>query len=645
MRDLLDYYERELGFLRNMGKEFAQKYPRVASRLLLEADNPDPHVERMIESFALLAGRIHLKLDDEFPEITESLLNILYPHYLAPTPSMSIVQFLLDPDQGKLTSGYNIERGTLLYSKPINTTQCRFRTGYPVTLWPIEVVSASLAPLSPANNRGQWPEARIKISLRCINETRLADLKVVLGDRQRTIDSLRFYLNGDPPLVYPLYELLFNHVTRAELKPVASSRKKDGEKAGDEQRKPSPVEVKLKAVGFEDDENLLPYAVRSFPGYRLLSEYFAFPEKFLFFDVVGLTEAARAGFGEQFDLIINLRDVTPPQAELDADAFQLGCAPIINLFSMTADPITLTQRKHEYRIEPDIYRPLATEVYTVDRVFTTDPHQQQTREFQPFYSFRHAEEEEEEEPCYWYASRRPSDRKDIPGTEVWLSLIDRGFNPHVPAVETVTLYVTCTNRDLPRLLNPNIPKRDQQGKIILNKYESDFQIEGSAPLAFVRCLKNPTETLRPPLGRGAQWRIISHLSLNHLSLVGNEKNNDSPDALREILLLYDFTGSLAMRRQINGILQVSSRRKVERIRQPNADLRIGANYVRGVETTVKLDEEQYVGGGLLLFTAVLERFLGLYASVNSFNQLVVSTKQREGIVKRWPPRMGEHILL
>jgi len=158
-------------------------------------------------------------------------------------------------------------------------------------------------------------------------------------------------------------------------------------------------------------------------------------------------------------------------------------------------------------------------------------------------------------------------------------------------------------------------------------------------------LKNPTETLRPPLGRGAQWRIISHLSLNHLSLVGNEKNNDSPDALREILLLYDFTGSLAMRRQINGILQVSSRRKVERIRQPNADLRIGANYVRGVETTVKLDEEQYVGGGLLLFTAVLERFLGLYASVNSFNQLVVSTKQREGIVKRWPPRMGEHILL
>jgi type VI secretion system protein ImpG len=228
MRDqLLGYYERELGYLRQQGAEFAQKYPKIAGRLLLEPDKcEDPHVERMIEAFAFLAGRVHLKIDDEFPEITESLLNVLYPHYLAPIPSMAIAQFALDSQQGKLTTGYNIERHTVLYSRSVQGTPCRFRTCYPVTLWPVEITEATLESKDPVDRQGKWSQAALKINLRCLNNTRLSELSAGENQAQR-IASLRFYLNGEPQLVYPLYEMIFNNVTTVELRPV-QVRKRNG---------------------------------------------------------------------------------------------------------------------------------------------------------------------------------------------------------------------------------------------------------------------------------------------------------------------------------------------------------------------------------------------------------------------------------
>ncbi|HWQ33710.1 MAG TPA: type VI secretion system baseplate subunit TssF [Blastocatellia bacterium] len=622
MRDeLLEYYERELVFLRQMGAEFARKYPRIAARLQLEPDKcEDPHVERLIEAFAFLAGRVHLKLDDEFPEITESLLNILYPHYLAPIPSMSIVQFSLDPAQGRQTAGYLIGQGTVLYSKPVRETRCRFRTCYPVTLWPIEVTAATLDSPVPLNARGQWSEATLRLSLRCLNNTKLTNLQLIAGERSGGISELRFYLNGEPQLVYPLYELLFNHTQRAELQPVASRTRTRSLSAP----QPDPVEVALRPVGFEATEGLLPYTPRSFPGYRLLTEYFAFPEKFLFFDVTGIERAAQAGFGEQFELRIQLADVTPPSAPLEAGTFRLGCTPVINLFRKTAEPVALSQQQHEYALIPDVHRPHATEIYSIDEVTSTDPLLQQSRRFQPFYSIRHTEEREENQ-TFWYATRRPSLRRDDQGTEMYLSLVDLGFDPHVPAIETLTVHTTCTNRDLP-------------GKMPFTGSEGEFQVEGTDSRVRVRCLKKPTVTLRPSLRRGAHWRLISHLSLNHLSIV--EGADGSPDALREILLLYDFLDSAATRKQIAGITRVSSRRVT---RQTGS--RVGTGFVRGIETTIEFDEDQFVGTGVFLLASVLERFLGLYASLNSFNQLVARTRQREKELKKWPPRMGEQILL
>ena len=632
MRDeLLGYYERELAFLRQMGAEFAQKYPKVASRLQIENDKTeDPHVERMMEAFAFLAGRIQLKIDDEFPEVTESLLNVLYPHYLAPIPSMSIVKFALDPEQGKLTTGYFIPRETTLYSRPIQGTPCRFRTSYPVTLWPIEVASAAIESRAPVDTRGKWEEATIRLSMRCLNNTTLTELQTGETEKHkaRPIESLRFYLNGEPQLVYTLYEIIFNHATRVELRATGGGVRR----AGATGRRSQPVSLTLpassiKAVGFESDEGMLPFTARSFPGYKLLTEYFTFPEKFLFFDVTGLHEAALTGnFGAEFDILIYVEDVQPPRFTVDAGTFQLGCAPVANLFTKIAEPINLTAEQNEYRVIPDVHRQMATEVYSVDAVTTTDPYLKQSREFQPFYSLKHSEGRGEDR-TYWYANRRASQREDDDGTEVYLSLVDLGFNPHVPAVETVTVHTTSTNRDLP-------------GKLPFGGSEGDFEVEGTGPLSRVRALRKPTATIRPPLRRAAHWRLISHLSLNHLSIVESAREGDAAEALREILLLYDFMDSSATRKQVLGISRVSSRRVV---RQTGS--RIGTGFVRGIETTIDFDEDEYVGSGVYLFAAVLERFLGLYVSVNSFNQLVATTQQREGMLKRWPPRAGEQILL
>ncbi len=619
MRDeLLGYYERELAFLRQMGAEFAEKYPKVAGRLLLEADKcEDPHVERMIEGFAFLAGRVRLKIDDEFPEVTESLLNVLYPHYLAPVPSMSIVQFALDPTQGKLTTGYKIDRESTLFSRPVQRVPCRFRTCYPVTLWPIEVVSSSLESLDPVDTRGKWAEAVIRISLRCVNETRLSELTVEDAEGKRLIDRLRFFISGEPQVAYPLYEMIFNNAARVEIKPI------DGKKARSMPPIVRPPDCVI-SVGFQADEGMLGYTARSFMGYRLMTEYFAFPEKFLFFDVTGLEAAARAGFGDQFEILIYLKNVEPPRGVVDKDTFRLGCAPIINLFKKTAEPIQLTQQQHEYHVIPDVHRQMATEVYSIDSVTTADPYLQLSREFQPFYSHSHTYGREEH-GTFWYGARRPSQRKDDPGGEVYISLVDLSFNPHVPAADTITLHTTCTNRDLPARL----PFGDREG---------DFEVEGVAALSSVRCLKKPTDTLRPALGRAAHWRLISHLSLNHLSIV--DAPDSLPNALREIMMLYDFMDSAATRKQIAGMNKISTRSAVRQV-----GARIGAGFVRGIETTIEFDEAEYVGSGVFLFSAVLERFLGLYASLNSFSQLVARSKQREGYLKRWPPRAGDQILL
>jgi len=599
--ELLPYYQEELLFVRQVGAEFAAKYPKIASRLLLEPDKcEDPHVERMIQAFAFLAARVRHKLDDDFPEITDSLLSVLYPHYVAPIPSMAIAQFVVDPQRGKLTQAHRIPRGARLYSPPVGGAPCRFRTAYPVDLWPIEVTSARI---DAADGLGASAGAVsvIRLGLRCIGTT-LAELGV---------SELRFFLQGEGHQVYPLYELLFNHVPEVQLRP------------GPRQRGISPIRLRpssIRPVGFAADEGLLPYSPRSFLGYRLLHEYFAFPEKFLFFDLGGLERAVQAGFKEELEVLLFL-DHMPKLAEhIRPSMFRLGCVPVVNLFQQLAEPIRLSQTQAEYRVVA-VGRPDATEIYAVDSVVSTSPDRPDPTVYQPFYSFKHAVDLEQQR-TFWYATRRPSDRKGDAGTEVYLSLVDLDFTPTVPPEETLTLHVTCTNRDLPARL----PFGGERGEL---------ELEAAAPISKIVCLTKPTSTIRPPLGDRAQWRVISHLSLNYLSIADGGR-----EPLQEILRLYDFSNSPVIREQINGIVDVSSRRVVGR---PTSMPWNG--FCRGLEVTIAFDEDKYVGVGLFLFASVLEKFLGLYASLNSFTQLVARTRQRKEPMKRWPPRAGEQILL
>jgi type VI secretion system protein ImpG len=624
MRDeLLGYYERELIFLRRMGADFAKKYPKIAARLLLDEEKvEDPHVERMVEAFALLAGRVSLKLDDELPEITESFLNVLYPHYLSPIPSMAIAQFSFGSPTDKITNVQKLERNAKLYSRPINGTPCRFRTCYNTQLFPIELQSAKLESPAPKDARGKFAESYIKLSMRCFGDASLHELKI--GETGEPPDSLRFFLNGDPQLTFPLYEMIFNHASAVEFRAKETPLGDKGmmTMTNIPLAPPKPVILSadaIRQVGFDEPQGMLPYTKRSFIGYRLLTEYFTFPYKFLFFDIFGLDQAILKKFGSHFDVIIHLKDISPPRSEITADNFKLGCTPIVNLFSQTADPIYLSQKKYEYHIMPDVHRQNTTEIYSIDEVNSTDPQSNTNRTFEPFYSQKHAYGEQMEK-VFWYANRRQSQRQDDDGTEIFMTTVDMQFNPRTPAAEVLTVKTTCTNRDLP-------------AKLPFGGKESDFEVEGTALLSKVRCLTKPTETIRPPQRRAAQWRLISHLNLNHLSLT-------STDALQEILQLYNFDDSSATRKQILGIKSVESRKIVKQIGG-----RIGTGFVRGLETTIEFDEEEFVGSSYFLFSCVLERFLGVYASVNSFNQLVIKTKQREGVVKRFDARAGEQILL
>lgn len=595
---LLQYYERELTYIREMGAEFAKKYPKIAGRLQLEADKcEDPHTERLIEAFALLCGRIHHKIDDDFPEITESLFQIIYPHYISPIPSMTVVRF--DPVRQTIpASGLTIEKGTQLYSKPVGGTACQFSTAYPAVLWPVDVAGAGLRDMKRLREGAQQT---LWIQLRCYNNLTLP---------QVGFDTLRFYLNGSHQHMFALYELLFNNVVAVEFETTGRDGTKKIVSSGPDTIRP---------VGFDPDEVLIPASPRSFPGYLTLFEYFCFPEKFLFFDLAGLDRIRELANGDTVDVSIYLDRPARHGIVVNEETFCLNAAPAVNLFRKTAEPIRVERQLSEYRVIPDMRRQDAAEVYYIDRVVSTSPAQPgRTIEIRPFYSVRHHLEEGQKGSSFWHMRRALSGRKGDSGTEVYLSFADAVFNRVDPGFEVVTVHTVCTNRDLPARL----PFGDAAG---------DFSLDTAMPVARITCLIKPTPTRRPGLRGALQWRLISHLSLNYLSLVEGGES-----ALQELLRLYDFENSPSTAQQIAGISSISSE---------HVTRRMGRSFCRGMHVTLTLDEDKFVGAGLYLFAAVLERFLAQYVSVNSFTQLEVKTLQRKEALKKWPPRNGKRILL
>jgi type VI secretion system protein ImpG len=601
---LLPYYNRELAALRKLGAEFAAAHPKIAGRLRLSGDAvDDPHVARLLEGVAFLGARVQQRLDDEFPELTDALLDVLYPHYLAPVPSCTIAQFHCAPD---LDIPVPVPAGIALDTEPVRGEVCRFRTAWAQTLWPIEIESVQLTGLpltAPPNPRAAGAVAVLRIRLRCTGKTTVT----ALG-----LDRLRVFLRAPTNVSLPLLELLSAH--------AVSVGYANGPTDAAAAILPGSA---IAPVGLAPDEAILPWPARSFSGFRLLTEYFAFPEKFLFVDFTGIERKTLLHAGERMEIFVWL-DRTEVELErtLRADSLALGCTPLVNLFEQRCEPVALSQTETEYRVVPDVRRPTAMEVWQVERVVETRA-DGKARPWRPFYRLARPEEPTTADPGgSYHTTRRAS---GVGGTETYLAAFDPGFDPDQPADGVLSVQALCLNRDLPA----GLPFGGDHPLLRL--------VEGNALIGRVACLTAPTPTLRPQRQEAGFWRLISHLSLSHLSVV---EGAAGAAALKEVLRLYDLRDVSETRAAIDGLLAVSAKPGVSRV--PGS--RAGA-FCRGLDVTLEFDARAWQGGGLHLLASVLDRFLALHATVNSFVRCTAVLRGRPDRVAAWPARAGARVLL
>lgn len=617
---LLNLYNRELQYVRELGAEFAREYPQVAGRLGIEAfECADPYVERLLEGFAFLAARVQLKIDAGYSRFTQHLLDIVYPQYLAPTPSMAVVQLQPNLAEGSLAQGYRVPRGSALRTLigRGEQTPCEYRTGHEVTLWPLEIARAEytgyVGDLSDIRLRSR-PRAALRVLLRATAGLKIADLT--------GLDELTLFIRGSDELPMRIYEQLLGHtvalIARAPGRPPAWQE---------------VVERPVVAVGFEDDEALLRVGPRSFAGYRLLHEYFAFPARYLFVKLTGLRAAAKRATGTELELVIvsDLHERTLDGA-VAAEHLALHCTPAVNLFPRRADRIHLTEGTFEYHVIPDRTRPMDFEVHAITEVGGYGVSADLKQTFEPFFAWNH-QTSADAPPAYFTVQRQPralsakqrltGPRSSYVGSEVFVSLVDPNGGPYRSQLKQLAVEVTCTNRDLPL-------------HIRLGQGRTDFTLDAGAPIQAIRCVAGPTPP-RVSHGHGdTAWRLISHLSLNYLSLldVPGEGHNEGAAALRELLSLYADLTDPAYHRQIEGVRSTA----VAPITRP---LPIAGPTVfgRGLEITVSCDDGAFEGTGIFLLGAVLERFFAKYVSINSFTETVLRSVQR-GEVMRWPTRTG-----
>jgi type VI secretion system protein ImpG len=607
---LLPYYNRELNALRELAAEFAQAHPKIAGRLRLTAEAADdPHVERLLEGVAFLAARVHHRLDDEFPELTDALLGVLYPHYLAPVPSCAVVQFT---PQADLRVPLRVPAQTVLDTDPVGGQPCRFRTAYPTTLWPVEIESVRLSGLplaAPTNPRAPGAAAVLRIALRCAApDMTFAELGV---------DRLRLFLRAAPAVSLPLYELLCGHAL--------------GVAYADGPADPAPVllppEV-IVPVGFGPEEALFPWPARSFSGFRLLTEYFAFPEKFLFLDLTRIEAKTLVAAGRRLEVFVYLdRAAAELERAVGTDTLALGCTPMVNLFPQPCEPVPLSHTETEYRIIPDLRRPAGLELWSVQAVREARA-DGSVRRWLPFYRMTHgaaaAAETAGGSPGFYNVTRRPSATR-LGGTETYLALHDPDLDVDHPADAVLSVDALCLNRDLPAQL----PFGGGQPRLRL--------VDGVGSLAGIACVSAPTPTLRAPLREDGYWRLVSHLSLGHLSVVGGEVG---AQALKEMLRLYDLREIAETRAAIESLLAVSAQPGTARV--PGS--RAGA-FCRGLDVTLEFDAASWQSGGLFLLASVLEHFLALHATVNSFVRTRAVLRGRPGVAAAWPARAGARVLL
>jgi len=618
---LLRYYNTELHHLREMGGEFAKEFPKIAARLGMDGfECADPYVERLLEGFAFLAARVQLKVDSEFPRFTQHMLDMVYPNYNEPVPSMTVVQLQPDLAEGSLAEGFLVERQTALRSQigKGEQTACEYRTAHNVNLWPLEITEAEYLPsVGAVSNLGvpSLPDLKAGIRLR---------LKTTAGLKfnELSLDSLPVYLRGVGELPMFLYEQLIGNsfavCLQSTVKPIAWQA--------------TIKDEPIKRYGFLDDQALLAYSPRSFQGYRLLQEYFAFPERYMFAELTGLKQAIKQCDTDEIDIIIMLnRSNAKLINAVEVSQFALFCTPAINLFPKRVDRIHVTQKLSEFHIVPDRSRPMDYEVCQITEVtgISNDDNKDEEQSFLPFYHFNDTRDYSSQ--LSYYAlnrqqrvmsskQKRQGPRSSYIGNEVFISLVDANEAPYSEDLRQLGIKTLCSNRDLPL-------------QMPVGGGKSDFSMQKGAPVLNIRCLAGPTKPRPSSANGGTAWHLISHLSLNYLTLVdSNEKEGAA--ALRSLLKLYGEYSEASIAKQVDGLLSVTSKSIVRRINTEGPIV-----FGRGLEITLNFEEAAFEGSGVFLLGAVMEQFLSRYVSINSFTETVITSTDRGEII-RWPARIG-----
>jgi type VI secretion system protein ImpG len=624
-RNFLELYNAELQHLRQTAGEFGRAYPKIAGRLSLDTEGkeicPDPFVERLLEGFAYLAARVKFKLESQFPRFTQALFETVYPDYLAPTPSMAVVRFQPDWNEKSLATGFPIPRGTSLRSKAYSSqnTPCTFTTAHDVTLWPVKLDQAkyldrSIVGIDLPSEAGA--AAAVWMSFEATAGLDFSKIK---------LDRLCFYLRGADELPAKVFEHILTHGIGVWVRDPQS-------KTASKKWQALP-EGCLTPLGLKNDSALLPPSPTTFEGYRLLMEYFSLPQRFLFIQIDGF-ERVIAGFtGKTLEMAITLGKAEPAVSTVVSESlFDLYSTPALNLFEKHTDRINLSDRFSEYHIVPDRARPLDFEIHTVKSVTgygsTADIHQ----DFLPFYKAKDKDSLADAFFTVNRVERTPSENErkygkvsSYAGSEVFVSLVDAASAPHSSDLQQLGITALCTNRHLP---------------IIMGKGSSsaEFLDEINGPVKLIQCITGPTVP-RPSFAMGeTTWRLISHLSLNYLSMIDAPDHNGA-SGLREILGLYVDPRDSGLKKQIEGVRSVSSRPILRRI--PALGI---VSFVRGIEITVTLDDDNFVGTGIFILGMVLDHFFAKHVTINSFTETVICSVQRGEII-RWPARMGTRCAL
>ena len=563
---ILRYYESEMRYLREAGKEFAKIHPDRAGQLNLDrVGDRDPYVERLFEGFAFLTGRLRQKIDDDLPELTESLVSLLWPHYLRLIPSLSIIE--LTPNYSTLSRLEVIPKGLQVQTEPLGPkgTRCPFRTTQPVILQPVKINQVKL---------GVHQDGRSIINIR-LGFGELIDFEQV------DLSKLRLYLNADAPIASALHHALTHQVSAIQLR---------------YSNQPNEIvhfQGKITPVGFSEEDRLWLKPDNAFAGYQLLLEYFAFREKFMFVDLHGLNIRNVPEGCEYIDIEIVLNQTWPSDMPFNKDNIRLHCVPVINLFDMEADPIVVNQLESEYLLRPLLRQDGHIEIYSVENVEAITRSGRYS--YVPFTSFKHRGGMlRHDAPERYYHTHV---RKGASGLhETWLVLggkiWDKGQSLET---ETLSLRVTGTNGMLPRKTLSNA------------RIQSLSSSQNS--ISSVRNLCSPTLPCYPPTEDRFHWRVLSHLAPNYLSLINAE-------VLRGTLALYDWTENELNRRRLEGIVDVSHR-MIKRIEKGMLQ--------RGIEIEVTINSFQFTGeGDVMLFGELLHQFFALYADVNLFTQLVIN---------------------